>query len=213
MNTEASFKQTRQKLYHTMALDGIGDMTAGLAILSLGGLIYVDTYAALFIALCAMAGPLAVFLRKKISSPRIGYYSPRSTPENEDLDPRLRNASIILLGIVIIIGLAATFGVKIPFLNSDITLVAIGLLLSIALIVFSLYTSMRRLSFYATTLLILFIHAAWSHYPTTDGMDLVREALGMHIAIFGAVLLLTGTGLLIRFINQHPVERVTEDDR
>lgn len=205
MNTEESFKLTRKKLYRMMTMDGIGDMSAGIAILSLGSLIFVDSYEGIFIAICAMAGPLAILLRNKIVVPRIGYYRPESAPDNRDIDPKLSYISIGLLLIVIILGLAYTLGLRIPFLVGDTILVVVGISLSVVVIAVAQYTSIRRLNYYAIVLFALFSHGAWKDYPTTDGMDLVREALGMHIAIFGIVLLITGFALLIRFINKHPI--------
>lgn len=209
MNAEKSFKLTRQNLYSTMAIDGIGDIASGMIFLSFGSLIYFD--AGFFIFIIALIAPCSIFLRKKITRPRIGYYNIESPSEKQATDPRLLFPAIVFLVLGIAIGATTLFGINISNVIWDSILAIVGLFFAISISAIGLYTGIKRLYLYGIALCALFVHAAIRNYPTVNGMDIVREAIGAHIIVFGAIILLTGLVVFFRFLIKYPIERDTEN--
>ncbi|MDM8527671.1 hypothetical protein QUF58_05595 [Anaerolineales bacterium HSG24] len=212
MNAEKELKKARQNLYRTMTMDGIADISIGMIFISLGGFVYIDSYGALFIAIIAMLAPLTAILRKKIVDPRIGSYDADSFLQEYDVDPRFTYFGIAFLILGVAVGLMVALGVSIPAFIGDGALIIVGLLVAIAISMFGSYTGIKRLYLYATTLLVLFIHGALQNYPTADGMDIVRKALGAHILIFGATILLSGTVICYKFLQEYPIAENSENE-
>jgi hypothetical protein len=212
MTVEQNLKKTRKNLYRTWSMDGIGDMTLSIAFLALGAQIYFDSI--MFIFVIVMIAPLTLLLKKKIVYPRIGYYNTESLSSSKRLDvnPTLAYTFVAFLFLVLGLGVMKAFGMKIPAFIDDNYLIIIALAFVIPTYYGAFYTGIKRVYIYATVILILFINGSISEYPTIDGKNLVREALGIHLMIFGAVVFLFGLVLFIRFLIQNPIVEDSENE-
>ncbi len=209
MDSNSDLQQTRQKLYNTMSLDGIADITAGLALLALGGQIFFD--APYFLFVIVLLGPLMVTVRKRIVYPRLGYCDVDSTSGDQRADPRMKQLIVGTLALGVAIGIVKALGGSLPAFIENNALVVVGLLVAVAVAAIGVHTGIRRLHLYAAALLALVGHGALREYPTADGMDLVRMALGAHVMLFGAFALLAGLLVLARFLKRFPVEEDAGD--
>ncbi len=192
-------------------MDGIGELTTGLSFLSLGGLVYFDS--AIFVSFCALAVFLPIFLKKRFVFPRTGYFASDSAPATRDIDSRFRYFMVSIFILLTALGVMKATGMNFPSLIEDNVLILAGLLFTAAILAGALYSGIIRVYFYAALTLGLFIHGSLRTYPTTDGMDLVREALGLHIMIFGAVIFLVGSAFFVRFLIKYPVIEDVDDEK
>ncbi len=212
MNVEKEFTKARQKLYRTISMDGIADISAGMMFMLLGGFVYLDSYGALFIAILALLAPLTAKLRKKIVDPRIGSYDADSFSKKFDVYPRFAYAGRIILALGIAVGLMAALGVSFPAFTGRGILIITGLLIVTAISMLGSYTGIKRLYLYAATLLVLFVHGTLQDYPTANGMDIVREALGIHILIFGTIIFFSGLVICYGFLKEYPIVEDSENE-
>ncbi|MBU8923039.1 MAG: hypothetical protein KOO63_14570 [Bacteroidales bacterium] len=211
MDTEKNLAATRHKLYKFWTMDGIGELTIGLSFLSLGALVYFDS--PIFVTFCALAGALPILLKKRFVFPRTGYYTSDSAPATRDINSRFGYFIVSILILLTALGVMKATGMSFPSLIEDNVLILAGLLFTAAIIAGALYTGIKRVYFYAALTLGLFIHGSLRTYPTTDGMDLVREALGLHIIVFGAVCFLIGCAFFVRFLIKYPVIKDVDDEK
>ena len=99
-----------------------------------------------------------------------------------------------------------------PAISGDVVLILVGALLATVIVMVGSYTGIKRLFGYAVALLALFVHGALQNYAVVNGMDIVREAIGLHILTFGALVFLVGCVLLVRFLINNPIEQDSNDE-
>ncbi len=212
MKTENDLKKTQKNLFRIMSMDGLGDLTISLAFMALGSQIYFDSM--MFFFIIPMIVPIMVILKKKVIFPRFGYFKPENTSSSTRLDvnPVLAYSFVAFLFIAMGLGAMKAFGMNLPAIIEDNFLIILGLIFVIPTYWGAAFTGIKRIYLYATVVLALFIHGSITEYSTVNGKDLVREALGMHIMIFGAVVLIFGTVLFIRFLIHYPVAEDSENE-
>lgn len=192
-----------------MTTDGIGDIAGGMMILSLGGLIYLDS--GFFIFIIVLLGPASVLCRRKITTHRLGSFNVDSVPPEHLKHPFLRYFIPTILVFGILFGGLSALGVISPVVPEIDVLIIVGILAAFVMTIAGSYTGIRRLYFYGVVLLGLFIHGSLKKYPVIDGMDIVRRALGAHIMAFGSVMVLSGVVVLLRFLKKYPILEDSEN--
>lgn len=205
MNTTVQLSDTKKKLYKTLSMDGIGDITIGFLLMCLGGQFYLDSPAFLFFMI--MAGPVAVMLKKKITYPRIGYY--KFTPGNTSGGNSAGKTALLfcLIGMIAA-GIAKAVGISFPDIIEQHLVISIGVVLSVFASLIAYKTGIRRVYLYALAGLLIFIDLHFSGLlHSTDKVSLLH-ALGIYSFILGIVVTVTGIILLIRFIRNYPIEEL-----
>jgi len=210
MNVEKELSVTRKKMFRMMTMNGIADLSLGASFLALGAQIFFDQ--SYFIFILVLNVPITMYLKKNIVFPRTGYYKFQSEAKNLDINPLYTYSLIAFLFILSALGAMKAFGMNLPGVLEDNFLFLIGLIFVLPMFWSAIYTGISRLFLYAAVAMALFIHGGISEYSTSYGKTLIREAIGLHLIVFGSVAFLFGVVLLIRFLTKYPVMEDSENE-
>ena len=192
--TQAESTDRKAMGYHG---DGLLDIVVGLGIL-LFGLTMIFDLTSLSGVYIVLLIPILPSLKRSITAPRLHSVESLAAP-----DPKRRMRKLVvtaILGLVVLLtfGLLALFGSKtIPdWLTAGIRehgLLLFGFLLAGLLALIGWAAGVGRMYAYAALTALTFIAGNWL------GID-----LPVYVTLLGAVIVLSGIGVLIRFVRRYP---------
>lgn len=187
-------KGLEQKLYLTYHQDGLLDLTIGIIIALFGLVILADQPA--FVGLIAIPGVLYIPFKQSISRPRMGFIRFESEQRQA-----FKLTLSMLLGVAVLVALVALFILTggMPenlqaLIRDNMRLIFSGFL-GVSLLAVALLLNNRRFYLYAVVG-VLFVWASM----------LVPFQLGIAVLALAAILILTGSALLVQFIRNYPLE-------
>ncbi len=194
MENSMDLKEIEQKTYLSYHQDGLADIAAGIFITGFG--LNLALNSSIFFMVAWVPFILVLPLRRLITYPRIGYI--KFAPE------RLRKISKGILALVMALVLSAGLGL-IAFLGvtgelaglkdwfDSNTLLLLGAIIAGLLALVAVMFQIARFYIYA-----VIEFGAWLL------SDMLGVEPGIHLVIAGAIMLLVGIGLLIRFLIKYP---------
>ena len=194
MSYELDMKEIERQAYMSYSEDGLVDIAVGFVIMAWGLMLLMEPT-----GLIALLGPLGMgiwYLGKRfITIPRIGTIEP-----SPKMERRLRNLTIflLLLGLMALAGILISRMVGSAF-TSDHSLGILGLVIAAGVAVLAYLLNASRLYVYAV---ILFV--AFAGGEILAGTITTFDAFAFSVIIAGGVILLSGIGVLLRFIRKYP---------
>ena len=194
MSYELEMKEIERQAYMSYSEDGLVDIAVGFVIMAWGLMLLMEPT-----GLIALLGPLGMgiwYLGKRfITIPRIGTIEP-----SPKMERRLRNLTIflLLLGLMALAGILISRMVGSAF-TSDHSLGILGLVIAAGVAVLAYLLNASRLYVYAV---ILFV--AFAGGEILAGTITTFDAFAFSVIIAGGVILLSGIGVLLRFIRKYP---------
>ena len=195
MKEKQAFDKLRRRAYLEYHKDGILDILIGLCVIGFGLNMLTDSSALLILSWMPII--FYVPLKNRITVPRFGYVR-----FDSDRSRSVRASMGILSGVLMLglfIGIYVfTVGDKIPpafeVILQKYHMLVLGGLASLALVGAAAVTGLKRLYVYAALTLTIIIVGIEFGISTP-----------FYVIAIGAIMLLIGLWLLIRFLRNHPV--------
>lgn len=197
MSSEINITEIERKAYMSYHEDGLVDIAIGIVIL-LWGIFLLTEPSGLIGLLGVLAFAIWYFGKRWITYPRTGVIQP-----SRKMEKRYRNLAIFLF----VIGLIAFGGILIGRIYfafpSNYTLSILGLVLAFGVALLAFLLNANRLYVYAGLIFIAFAagEALSANIASFD-------AFAVLVVIAGALILLSGLGILVRFLRKYPVPQV-----
>ena len=195
MSEKLVMKDIERRVYMFYTEDGLIDLAIGLVILGFGGLLFLD-----FSGFTGVLGLVPVGLwylgKRVITLPRIGTIQP-----DKAMGKRLAGFLSTMVVIGAAVGVMAFLLAESPSQLSDgHPLMMFALVLSLAISALGLVMKVARLYFYA-----ILVFLALSIGEGVNGMVEGPDFFVLSVICTGIIILLTGTGVLFRFLQKYPV--------
>jgi len=196
MTQDIDLKEIERKAFTSYHQDGLADIMAGLGILLAGISMIYDVSTIVIICICLFA-PLGAKAKKALTIPRIGFVQ-----FNKALFSRKNRVLILAFTVTFIAGIVnfITFtGDEVGWkaLVKDLELVPFGFAASLILAVVGFLFSIDRLIVYALLTVSSFIIC-----------HLFDLSPAINFFFLGAVILVTGIVLLLRFLAKYPLRKL-----
>ncbi|MEW5922434.1 MAG: hypothetical protein AB1746_00450 [Candidatus Zixiibacteriota bacterium] len=203
MNQQMDIRKLEQKTYLSYQQDGFWDIFLGLFMLGFAFSVFFDSSYFLLLWVIVMI-PSAAGFKKVFVEKRLGYV--KFSAERAARIARARNKMRVLMFIAVLLGFLVWYAFtgnagwqlwirKLEFLPFGIV---IGILIGAAGLVFDI----KRISLYGLLTIILFLAGYFMH-----------TNLGLIFTVLGAICLITGIVLLVRFMKKYPkIERSVSDE-
>lgn len=195
MSEKLVMKDIERRVYMFYTEDGLIDLAIGLVILGFGGLLFLD-----FSGFTGVLGLVPVGLwylgKRVITMPRIGIIQPDKAMGRR-LAGFLSTMVVIGAGVGVMAFLLAGTGSQ---LSDGHPLMMFALVLSLAISALGLVMKVGRLYFYA-----ILVFLAFSIGEGVNGMVEGPDFFLLSVICTGIIILLTGTGVLFRFLQKYPV--------
>jgi hypothetical protein len=192
--SQDSLKSIERRVYLSYHGDGLWDLFLGLFFLGMGlFMIFDQPY--LMGALAVVILPLAQSIKKAITRPRMGYVEFSS--ERQAKQKRGRTKMSFLLTFTMILGVVVFMAYYVNTEWGDtiksLGLIPFGFVLTLVIGAVGMLFDLRRFYLYAALVLAVFIagHVLHTH-PA------------FYLLLVGAVVTITGTIMLIRFLRKYP---------
>jgi hypothetical protein len=198
MSQDADLKQIERTAWTSYFHDGLWDVYGGFILLGFGLMMLTDRTWWLALMLVGMA---ALWARKRITFPRMGYV--RFSPQRESTKKRSRFiagiaiAGMLLLG-VILFALVWTDGLPqwLEAWLADYFLVAFAVMVAAIIALGAYVLGVTRYYAYAVLVLAAFVVAY-----------LLDTAVGLPVTIAAGLIVLCGLVVLIRFLRKYPLPK------
>jgi hypothetical protein len=195
MSYELNMKEIERKAYLSYSEDGLVDIAIGMVILLWGVFLVVEPS-----GLIALLGPLALaiwYLGKRfITIPRTGRIQP-----SQKMERKMRNLAIFLLVLGFIVFGGILTGMIIGFTSSSsYSLGILGLVIAAGVSLLAYLLNAARLYAYAVLLF-----AAFAGGEILSASITTFDAFAFSVILAGALILLSGLVVLIRFMRRYPL--------
>lgn len=189
MDQKINLKEIEKKAFTLYHQDGLIEILIGIVFILYGSVLLAGK--AGFIGLCWLPAILIVPFKKKITVPRMGFVTFRSSRKI-----KITKASLIML----ISGVAALLFILLNFHTKGITawidnnmILLIGIFVAIPPFIGAFLLNIRRFYFYSLLIACIFFveHFFIGSFPYNS-------------LIFGLILLTSGTIVLIQFLKKYP---------
>jgi hypothetical protein len=195
MSYELDMKEIERQAYLSYSEDGLVDIAIGLVILLWGVFLVVEPS-----GLIGLLGPLALavwYLGKRfITIPRTGRIQP-----SQKMGRKMRNLAIFLLvlGFIVLGGILT--GMLIGYTSSNsYSLGILGLVIAAGVSLLAYLLNAARLYAYAVLLFVAFAGGEILSASITT-----FDAFAFSVIFAGALILLSGLVVLIRFMRRYPL--------
>jgi hypothetical protein len=187
-------KSIERRVYLSYHGDGLWDLFLGLFFLGMGIFMILDQ-PYLMGALAAVVFPVANGIKKAITRPRMGYVE--FSAERQAKQKRGKTKMSILLTFTMLLGLVLFMAYSVNAEWGDIIkslgLIPFGLVLTLVISAVAAFFDLRRFYIYAALVLVMFITG-----------HLLQTFPGIYFVLIGAIVTITGTIMLIRFLRKYP---------
>jgi hypothetical protein len=202
MTGDKSPTEHEQRAYMRYQQDGVADLFIGLGILLFGLSMLVDWDVSLASLWVVLWLPLWLSAKRSVTARRMREVDVSREQYAGMMRAGLFAAGVLLLGVMAVVVVlwgqktGSTPGWFLAALG-EYLMVVLGFVGAVVLSVAAWLSTLDRLHAYALLTAVAFI-----------GGYLLNATIPLAVVVIGAVIMLWGLGMLVRFVREHPVEQV-----
>ena len=198
MTSEMGLQEIERKVFTSFFRDGLWDIYGGLILLGIG--LYIMTDQLYTLILCVVSALILLTFRKHIIIPRMGRVV--FSVARETRTRRQKQVAMIVLTLLMFLGIILFILLSMDVMPegihqwlADYFLVVFGGLLGTAVGIAAYMTQVLRFYIYAVLVFVAFLL-----------IQVVDVSFELPVTIAGGIIVLSGVGLFVRFLQKYPRE-------